>query len=221
MKGGWWWSLLSGVNSVERFLGDLVGEQCRSYSGNLLQDELASLKTDPFDNPTSIRYPQLQGQLKKLLPRHAKSSISDEAMSQFTECQAEDALYRIYQTQRFVSNTDQEECQDSALHIYYIDPLEDARKIVSSLDYHTALNNAALSDCAIKTLESFAERDVLKMARVYAPAKKGMSVERVIDLASFGDKPWMRAKKELDESSFDALLVQKQPSGRLPKVLLY
>lgn len=201
----------SGDGYTKSFLLKIAEEQCLSPSGSLLQDELDASQHGFLEQPLSTRYPLLNSQLALILrnalgvaynfppdtPRSPtpKAYTSEEAVRMFKSCQAQDALYRLYNTQRFISNGSIDECAENAYYIYYEDKLNENMSRVENLDGVGVLEDMMASDCAISVMNVFAKHFIQKK---HAP-KKGRNAHDskiTIDLNGFKDgTEWIQLQK--------------------------
>jgi hypothetical protein len=202
---------------IKSFLRRIAEEQCLSQSGVLLHDEFEAAQYDIFDHPVSTRYPQLTSELALILRNALGTSYTfypdtpytsplnvynaEEAVRMFKSCQAQDALYRIYNTQRFVSNTSIDDCVDNVYYIYYEDKLNENLSQVENLDGVGVLEGMTASDCAINVMNVFAKHSILKN-RALEKSQQAYNSKVVIDLNEFREgTEWIELQRLINEFS--------------------
>lgn len=206
---------------IKSFLTRIAEEQCLSSSGSLIQDELDATHHGFLDKPQSTRYPLLNSELALILrnalgvsynfspetPRSQtpKSYTSEEAVRMLKSCQAQEALYNLYNTQRFIPNSSIEGCTENAYYIYYEDKLTENLMQVENLDSVGALDNTMASDCAINVMNVFAKHFVQKKHSLKKKKKKSHNTydsKIKIDLNGFkAGTEWIELQKLVREDS--------------------
>lgn len=202
---------------IKSFLLKIAEEQCLSPSGILVQDEINAFQYGLFDTPTSIRYPRLNSELALILrnalgvaynfppdtPRSPtpKSYNSEEAVRMFRSCQAQDALHRLYNTQRFISNASIDECAENAYYIYYEDKLNGNLVQVENLDTIGVLDDPMASDCAVNIMNVFAKHFIQKNHALNKSHNTSKSKTRV-NLNDFKEgTEWIELQKLVKDGS--------------------
>ena len=225
----------AGDDSIKAFLSGIAEEQCLSPSGLLVQDEIDATDHGFLDNPVSTRYPLLTSQLALVL-RNAlgaaynfppdtphsptpKAYTSEEAVRMLKSCLAQDALYHLYNTQRFVSNYSIEDCVENAYYIYYEDKLSTSVAQVEGLDDVGVLDNMLASDCAISIMNAFAKHFVLTKHPL-EKSRKNYASKVKVDLNEFKQgTEWIEMHKLVEEGA--AVKCTEGTEGRRPVCKIY